>query len=344
MIRNTFMIGFFLSAFSLFASPCFEEHMGKNTSYWKNIKTEEDKALFSFYEKQFDQFINQKPSEKNSIPKILYFIWMDKHPLPKKYIDHISSWKNQHPDWKIELWTMNRKQKFPFAVNYAQNFSFQTLSFFFYHTENPIEKERLLAFELLSQRGGVIVDIRCPCLDSLEKLPLSSMDFFSSLFPPLTNTPTGSSISLSNAIIASKPNHPIIQHCMENIQNRWFQIGKAFPLDDLEAKLFRYTYRTHLSLEEAVKNCAGENDIVFPARYFHKIGNEKPLFASGYIGLPTIQEESPFREKHSKFIRRLLSQEKIFFIMETMVLLTIFFFLIGILKEKKDFIRGSEKK
>ena len=306
--------------FSILGVSCgygasFEELMGSPKALGQNLQTEEDRQAFSFYKNHYEKVLQKDNSmeQKSAIPKVLHFLWINPRPMSPRCISNIASWQKLHPDWKVLVWTTKTKQKLPFATSYVEDLPFSFLKKYFDLTSNYIEKQRLLGYEILFQQGGVVVDPQMPCLKSLETIASKGLDFFCSLTPLLPDPPSGSSINLSFMIIAAKPNHAIIKKCIEGIEHKWSEIGKAFPVDDKEAKLFRLVYRSEIPLEEAVKSDIGPRDCIFPANYFHDLPGRHAMFGQGPKKPCKVIGEISFDEKNELFINKMMKRQKIFF-------------------------------
>jgi mannosyltransferase OCH1-like enzyme len=139
----------------------------------------------------------KKPLDKNYlIPKIIHFIWLGSE-LPNKYQKFINSWRNYHPEWEIKIWddcavkSLNLKNKKLF--DRASNFGY---------------KSDLARYEILYRYGGIYVDIDFECLSSFNFLH-DNYEFYAGLFPHQG--------IIANGLLASKPGHPILKDCIDNI-------------------------------------------------------------------------------------------------------------------------------
>lgn len=137
-----------------------------------------------------------------SIPKIIHQIWLGSD-LPEKYKIWQKTWQDLHPDWTYFLWTDENVKDLEM---YNQDL--------FDASKNYGERSDLLRIELLYRYGGVYVDMDFACLKSLDVLH-ENYDFYVGLVP------LDSIAVLANGVIGSKPNHPILRSCMENIRSMW---------------------------------------------------------------------------------------------------------------------------
>jgi mannosyltransferase OCH1-like enzyme len=125
---------------------------------------------------------------------------------------------------------------------------------FYDATENHASKSDLLRYEILYNYGGIYVDMDFECLAPLDDL--LCYDFFAGL-EPLSHGP----VQAGNALIASRPGHPILKHCMETVKDDWLLYG-----------IVNQTGPTHFTRSfYAAGNQDGNRDIAFPSFYFYPI-------------------------------------------------------------------------
>lgn len=131
------------------------------------------------------------------IPKIIHFIWLGS-PLPERTKQLISTWKKQHPDWKIEIWGDEHLPPFPLqnqeAFDKAKNFG---------------EKSDILRYEILYHFGGMYADTDFECLKSFDFLH-QSCEFYTGI--------VHNNHALLNGLIGVKQGHPIIKACIDYLQ------------------------------------------------------------------------------------------------------------------------------
>lgn len=137
-----------------------------------------------------------------NIPKIIHQIWLGS-PFPKRYKRFQDLIKTLHPGWDYKLWTdENIKQLRLFnqkAYDTASNFG---------------EKSDIARYEILYRFGGIYLDTDVECLRSFDFLR-RHYSFFAALEPLSKQSPT--CLSLANAIIGSRPGHPILKECIQQI-------------------------------------------------------------------------------------------------------------------------------
>jgi len=272
----------------------FDMEMGKNTKCFNQIQTKEDFEKFSKYKQNYSEKINLKKGN-GKISHVLHFIWLNPRKIPSKYLKNIDFWKKKHPNWEVKLWLMKKMKKSPAAIHLISEFPFFKLADFFWHTTNFVEKEKIFAFELLNKEGGIVIHPSVQCKKNMDDLS-QTYDFFSVLSLP-QSFPSGCAIALSEKILASSPSHPVIIRCMDKIKEKWSIIGKAFPFDDYESKIYKIWYRTYMSLEESVFEKAKDKDIIFPAQYIFPVKGQLSHIANAKIDNEWVVEEKKNKEK-----------------------------------------------
>ncbi len=182
------------------------------------------------------------------IPKHIHQIWIG-GPLPEVFKKYIDTWKQMHPDWGYTLWTdENVHELFP-----LHNQSYYDES------EGMGVKSDLLKWEIIYRFGGVYVDVDYECLQPLDELH-HLYDFYTA-YQPLD----AFFVQLGAALYAAHPEHLILKHCIETIQDDWHHKGapkKSGPC--------------HFS--KSFMAVAGENgsrDIAFPSFYFYPLGSKE---------------------------------------------------------------------
>lgn len=275
----------FLTAKS-YGEISFEEGMGKNTSYWNEVKIPQDFSLLSFYQ---EHYLQKEIGE--GIPKTIHFLWMGNAKIPSSFYKNIQSWTDKHPFWKVKLWTdQNVKKKiqeiticsFPVEIR-------EELEPFFELTKNIKEKEELMKQYILLREGGVFIDGFLECKKSIEEL--CKADFYVSLMPPHESA-LGLAITPSFSIIGSIKGHPIIEETVRLMKASWVKVMHAFPRDSLETALYRASNRLEAPFQEAIISKIGERDRILPAQFFYKVKGP------GLYGEMEFQENYLIKPKH----------------------------------------------
>lgn len=126
------------------------------------------------------------------IPKKIHQIWLGSE-IPNKYLDYSLTWIKHHPTWEYKLWTNND----------VDSLSMKNRKLFDSAT-NMGMKSDIMRYAILEQFGGLYVDTDFECLKPFDDLMY--LDFF-------TGIGYDSKLQLYIGLIASIPNHPIINTC-----------------------------------------------------------------------------------------------------------------------------------
>lgn len=287
----------------------FTTLMGKNKSVWKFVETSEDFKNIEFYEELYNSHIHllSTPKLETNIPFVMHFIWLGPNPFPKESIDNINSWIALHPNWTYIFWT-DRVRPLPHSsmkLQLTTNYPFLKLAHCFEESTNYAEQADILRYEILYRQGGLYIDHDVKCFKSFSPFH-QHYDFFCGLEAP-HDPILSSSISVCNNIIGSRPCHPILEKCMEIVEEKWVDIGDSYPGDDKESIIYRVSHRSFAPFDEAVRGSAksdGNANIVFPAAYFNQIDDDFAIYAHHYYASTWFEDETKF-ERNVR--RRLVS-------------------------------------
>ena len=276
----------------------FNVLMGANTSIWRFVITYEDfenlQIFRDLYEK--NRVLKLSKQTENKIPKVIHFVWLGPNPFPKESIQNLNSWVERHPDWTFKFWTdrprplPNKKMKLCFI----STFFFDFLKRCYDESDNYAEKSDLFRYELLYKEGGLYVDHDVKCFSSFAPFH-SYYELYCGMEPP-HETIISSSITASNSIIGSRPQHGVLKKVIETILSHWESLGAAYPGQDNESVVYRVAQRTFVPFDQALKEKGGEGgskDIVFPAAYFNPIGEQSPLYAHHTYASTWFETETP---------------------------------------------------
>lgn len=252
----------------VFANNQIKENLGIDTiDFWQSMDINSEKFkrkyanpnnkkilddLAKLWEK--NNFFKIKPANTPKIPKIIHQIWVGPKPIPKFFKRFQKTWLDNHPDWEYKLWTDEN----------VKNLKLHNRKFYD-KTNDYIEKANILRYEVLYKFGGVYVDVDFESLKSLEFL-IYYYDFFVGISPhdiqPVIN----------NAIIASIPNHKILEEVITNIEFK--------PTNRLERTGMLY-FSKHVT--KLIYNENGVN-IALPTKFFYAIPkNYNPKEINKYI-------------------------------------------------------------
>lgn len=184
-------------------------------------------------------------SETSKIPKIIHQIWIGS-PVPEELQAFLESWRSIHPDWEYKLWTDADLANFN-----LENRDLYDLA------ENFGVKSDIWRYEILYRYGGVYVDTDFEAIQVLEFLH-HLYDFYTGL-----QTLDTQLVQLGLALIGSRPGHPLLKACIEELRKSFSRPGvtqKAGPMHFTRV-FYKYAGRYE-----------GLTDIAFPAFYFYPLG------------------------------------------------------------------------
>jgi inositol phosphorylceramide mannosyltransferase catalytic subunit len=172
---------------------------GKYAKYSSSYPNEWNrvKDLFATYLKKKSR--SHLSKAKYRIPKKIHLIWLGSPP-PEFVQTMFKSWKRNHPQWEVKLWTDGdlgwfhlKNQK---AYDTARNWG---------------EKSDIFRYEILEREGGIHADTDFECIRPFDDI-CKSADFFAGVGysegPPF----------LYNGLIGCCPGHPIIRRCVDTLQ------------------------------------------------------------------------------------------------------------------------------
>lgn len=192
-------------------------------------------------------FNNYHPNgHVENIPKKIHQIWLGGE-VPDAYKKYMDSWKINHPTWEYRLWTDKDSKYLKITsrkcFNEASNFAMRS---------------DIMRYEILRQFGGLYVDTDFECLKPFDDLMY--LDFF-------TGISYDTKFVAYNGLIASVPNHPILNDCV-HIQTPYTG-RRAF-------KIMESTGAYHFSkcIMRNV-NLIDKGFVAFPMDYFYPYPNDK---------------------------------------------------------------------
>ncbi len=242
----------------------FDDGLGKGHRIFSLVeKSTADQNRYRLMKKVWQR---NRPSfvqsaKETKIPKIIHQIWLGPKRPPGFFLKFRESWQKLHPDWEYKLWTDDD------LVGY--DFDLRDL---FDQSENYGEKSDILRCELLLKHGGVYVDADFECLKPFDEL-LRKYDFFAGIEPPHEIIESSRVLLISNALIGTVPNHPILKRHKELIRERWKKAE-----NECFTNIEKVLVRTFLSFGRAVEERLDSPEyvnVVFPSTYFYPI---RPMF------------------------------------------------------------------
>ena len=275
----------------------FEYLMGKGKSHWQYVQTEEDRDQINLFRRVYERRHSSHQILKEEIPKTVHFIWVGPKNFPKSSRKNVESWIKKHPGWQFKFWT-DRIRPLPHPKMEMVRINtkhFLHLEQEYEDSDNYAEKSDVLRYEILSQEGGFYVDHDVMCYQSFEPLR-QKYQFFCGLEPPhkpIANT----SISVCNNIIASVPQHPVLDRSIQKVKSRWNLIKQMYPGSDQESVIYRVFHRTFCPFDESVTESIltlNDQNMVFPAAFFNRLDGDFAYFANHeYLGT-WYKTEDPF--------------------------------------------------
>ncbi len=266
-MRFTLLFGIIFVSFAAFAEIAdvdFDQSMGIDNRARYNLlfrRGEYSEKTFNFYRNLYrrNKPSNIAPSINPKIPKIIHQIWIGPVPHPKLYQKYRDICLALHPDWEYKLWTDIDIENwdFPNKDLYKKSISYQ-------------ERADIIRYEILHKYGGLYLDADYMCLTKLDELN-HLYDLYVGIEHPAKDY---DSITISNALIAAKPNHKIFPVLLKKIRDHWYDqkfkdIAKKNP-KDVPA------HRTMVPLTDAIYQTYDINDavIAFPPTYFMPVAKQ----------------------------------------------------------------------
>lgn len=193
--------------------------------------------------------------EEEKIPRTIHLIWGGV-PFPESSIANVVSWMKYHPDWIFTFWTDDPSQPVPVKGMkkklLSEIYSDSPIQSYFEESQNWGEKSDLLRYAILFREGGLYIDHDIECLHSFTALH-DQCRFYASIEPFHQSPLYNSYLTMSNCLIGSAPNHPILADALALCIKKWNLGSQLFPHHDQQSTLLRTLYRTFCSFDEAVR-------------------------------------------------------------------------------------------
>lgn len=211
-----------------------------------------------------------------SIPKIIHQIWLGPLEIPQKSLAYRKSWQKIHPNWQYRLWTDEdvANWDFPNKDLFEKASSYQ-------------EKADILRYEILRKFGGIYADIDYIAFRNFTDLA-ENFEFFASLEPDQLDF----GVTISNAIIGSRPGHPVFDALFKKIRSHWDEIEQEYATGEISGHVVKLAIKRSMRpLTQAIDESLSTNDraILLPPTYL------MPIFPS--------QEESAWQKTKAWFDR-----------------------------------------
>lgn len=145
------------------------------------------------------------------IPKIIHQTWKDEN-LPNVFKVLSETWREMLPGWEYRLWTddMNRE----FVRTHYPDF----LEKYDAYPKN-IQRADAIRYLLLQTYGGLYVDLDFECLEPEFVTLLEDTEFVAGKEPYAHSARYGMDYIICNALMASVPNHPFLEHLIGRMMN-----------------------------------------------------------------------------------------------------------------------------
>lgn len=185
-----------------------EEDVERNYIKQKKLYENMNKELVDFFKNNYEKNISsQEDVQLDRIPRIVHQIWLGGE-VPEKYHEWMSAWASLE-GWEYKLW---KDEDVESLVLFNRDL--------YELATNKGEKSDILRLELLSQYGGIYVDVDYECIniDIFQELH-KQYDFYIG-FEPLEHgvITTKNMCKMCNALIGSRPHHPLVKHLITNLK------------------------------------------------------------------------------------------------------------------------------
>lgn len=164
------------------------------------------------------------------IPTIIHQVWEGKDgAIPDFLLQLSESWKELHPTWEYKLWTGSMMEIF--LYEYYSEFA----PIYFGYKYN-VQRWDVIRYLILYKYGGVYVDLDYECIESMDTY-LENQSCCFGLDPKEHAQSLKKEYIISNAWMASEPEHPFFKHIIDTIK-------KNDDVDICEFDKFDYVLET----------------------------------------------------------------------------------------------------
>lgn len=243
----------------------FLESMSHSYNYDKDFITKD--RFWIKAKKDFEElFLNPAIINPNyRIPKKIHQIWLGSN-FPEEYLNWQESWKRHHPDWEYYLWTDAEVKQFEFRNREV-----------FEETKNFGAKSDILRYEILYNHGGLYIDTDFECFHPFDYVH-KVLDFYLGIM-------FGKEFSVTNCIIGSIPEHPILKLIIESI-NQPLKTNNVNDIHEITGPwAFSDAYKSLMFKDNHL-------NVAFPVTYFFPFPNNK-------LHIQNIKKIRGFKKKES---------------------------------------------
>lgn len=215
-----------------------------------------DDHLTGLFEEYFYAHI---PKPLNTIPKILHVVWVGPKEYPEKSKARLINWLNFHPDWQLYFWCDREDIILPHARAVKKEaYVLERLKPYYQKATNYGEMSDLIRISILYDLGGLYFDHDMDCIRRIDPITENCDFMIACEFPggcaeflyldPVTMQTQRASYTLSNALIASSPKHPVWEKIFECIDQDYAYFSSHPDLSPHEKTL----HRTYLPITKGV--------------------------------------------------------------------------------------------
>lgn len=193
----------------------------------------------------------------NDIPRIIHQSWKSRDVIPERFAPWMRSWTRAHPAWTYVFWTD--------ADNLAL---FEERYPAYAHVARAVDKIALAdmtRYALLHSVGGLYVDADFECVQPFDRLARAHELFVSS--EPRAHTvllERSESVSLCNALLASRPGHPFWLALLDAIRAKFESEQGRDPVGLTGPRILNQTFFAHFPNASADSSAA-----VLPSAFFY---------------------------------------------------------------------------
>lgn len=192
------------------------------------------------------------------IPHIIHQSWKSQQAIPKRFGPWMRSWMSAHPTWTYVFWTD--------TDNLAL---FETLYPQYLHVAKGVGKIGLAdmaRYALLHSVGGLYVDADFECVKPFDQL-LRDYELFLSSEPRAHTVllEKSDSLSLCNALMASKPKHPLWLMVLDAIRAKFEREGDRDPVGLTGPRILNQTYFEYVGSQQNTNTTSA----VLPPEFFY---------------------------------------------------------------------------
>jgi mannosyltransferase OCH1-like enzyme len=216
-------------------------------SYGYDKEYQDNSPDWNMARKLYERNYLEAKDRTDRIPKKIHQIWLGSE-LPKEYHGYTESWKKFHPDWEYKLWRDSDVKNFPMIRRTEYD-----------NATNQGMKSDILRYEILKQFGGLYIDTDFECLKPFDDLMY--LDFFTSLSYDLE-------MQLYIGLIASVPNHPVINECIDSLTTSYRGDSSKVIMSNTGPYHFTKCFLSKVREDD-------KGIIAFPMDFFYPLPNTK---------------------------------------------------------------------